>query len=239
MSAVPIDRKLFLSLTALLASCKAPEVAVDAPVVAIPSAPTASGAKAAKKPDPPPLPGVVATEDDDDVDDDEPAWPGTAKPPANRTIRGQTCPTTDNLVGTAPACRLTRGPGPTCESFADTRSECADFGRWLVPRVAERAGRCLDAKSGTRDICLFNVSVSCVMEALRDVCVDASPRIVTECKQAVDACKAAGASKTPGHMTQTSCVAALSGIKSARHGAFLHCAAESCTLLPCLYAAAP
>lgn len=228
-----IDRAAFLVLTAALsASCRppavAPEVVEVAPGVTPPPEPSAPPPASTS-----PAPAVAVPDDDGEVPYE--TWPGTAVVPLAKTIRGKRCDPSENARGAPPACALAAPPGPACESFSDTRRECPRLGRSLVPRVAEAAVRCLTHKSGTTDICLFNVGAACTIAALDEVCVDDSPAIEQACVKVMDEC----AEMEPKfrHMNLHACKAALSAIVPSRHPAFLHCAAESCDLVACHYAA--
>lgn len=196
-------------------------------------APTAS----AKLPDPPPDAGgpsqPVAVEEDDEQPYEP--WPGTADPPMAKTVHPQKCDVAENAKGKAVACSLKPAPGPSCESFTETRSDCPKLSRWLVPKVAEKAAACLNAKSGKSAICLFNVGPSCVIESLSSVCLNPDPKIEASCERVMKRCKSYDPKYR--HMNMDACRAALSAIVPASHGKFTTCAAESCDLIPCMYSA--
>ncbi len=161
--------------------------------------------------------------------------PGGAVPPLARTIHPQSCAKSENAQGAVGACSLTRPPGPTCESFGDTVDECRRFSRWLVPKAAAHATQCLRAKSGSQDLCLFNVAMACAAESFGAVCLDPSPKIEADCKKVADQC--ARVPLRSRHMTLDACKGALSAIVPARREKFVHCAAESCAMVQCAYAA--
>jgi len=177
---------------------------------------------------------AVATDDEDESPYD--ADPTVASIPLAKSIHAQSCDVADNAKGKPVSCAL-KAPGPTCESFTDTKSECAKLTRWVVPKAAEKAVACLNAKSGKKDICLFNVGVACVIESLSSVCLDAAPKIQTSCERVMAKCKKVD--REARHMTLDACKAAMSAIVPARQSRFLTCAAESCSLVPCIYAAEP
>lgn len=239
-----VDRAKFLVLTSALFACAGKTEPANDPggAVAIPPQPppppataTATATVEAPPPDAGPSRDVpVAVSDDDDEEPYQP-WPGTAQPPLAKTVHAQSCDVAENAKGKPVACNLQRAPGPTCESFGETRADCPKLSRWLVPKVAEKAAGCLNAKSGKKDICLFNVGPSCVIESLSSVCLDPSPKIAASCERVMTRC--AKADRKYRHMTADACKAAMSAIVPASQGKFLSCAAESCDLVPCMYAA--
>jgi hypothetical protein len=176
----------------------------------------------------------LAVDNDDDEQPYEP-WPGTANPPMAKTVHAQKCDVAENAKGKAVACALKPMPGPSCESFGETKADCPKLSRWLVPKVAEKAASCLNAKSGKKDICLFNVGPSCVIESLSSVCSNPDPKIDASCERVMKRCKSTEGKHR--HMTLDACKAALSAIVPASQGKFTTCAAESCDLIPCMYQA--
>ena len=233
-----VDRTKFLVLTsALLASCKGETQTHENGPIVIPTQPPAT-ASIARDPEPPPQAVMDAGPKEAPVaaeEDEEPyePWPGTATVPLAKTVKGQSCEVAENAKGTV-ACTL-RPPGPTCESFSETKGECARLRSWLVPRVAEKASKCLNAKSGKQDICSFNIGAACIIQAFDDVCLDPSPKIDTSCKRVMSKCSAV--ERQYRHINFGACKAALSAVVPARHGKFITCAQESCDLVPCTYAA--
>lgn len=241
-----VDRAGFLFFTsALLSACGTKQEGPNAPgAVTIPPQPPlpaqATGPAKAREPSPADAGGqgdlaVASSDEDDEEEAPYQPWPGTANPPLARTVHAQTCDLADNARGQPAGCALKPGPGPTCESFGATRVDCAKLTRWLVPRVAAKAQACLAGKSGKSDICLFNVGPSCVIQALSSVCLDPSPKIETACENVMMRCRKVDARHR--HMTSEACKAAMSAIVPARRAPFLSCAAESCDLVPCIYAA--
>jgi hypothetical protein len=232
-----VDRARFLLLTsALFAACKEGEPPPSAPIV-IPPQPPAPPETA--KPEPPPIVDagvkapVVVAQDGDDEEPYEP-WEGAADVPMAKSVHAQACEASDNQKG-AVQCALKAPPGPACESFASTRSECAKLRSWLVPRAAEKTAQCLQQKSGKQDICNFNIGPACFVAALSSVCLDDSARNEADCKKVMSAC--GSVEKKYRHMNTSACRAALSAIVPGRRGKFVTCAAESCDLVPCYYAA--
>jgi hypothetical protein len=239
-----VDRGSFLALTAaLFAACgpAAPPVAATSVTVPElprpPEAPAALDAGAIERPaepePPPPAPTPPARSD---TGDEAPYETGSgATPPLASSLHPQACPPAGNTVGLWPGCALTRPPGPTCESYGDTLKECQRFKRWLTPRAAAHAAACLQAKSGKAELCEFNAAMACASEAFGVACLDPSPAVDRECRDVDDAC--AKVPRRYRHMTFDACRAALSAIVPARRRAFVHCAAESCALVQCAYAA--
>jgi hypothetical protein len=240
-----IDRGKFLFLTSALFACASKTEPVNDPGSAVtippqPPPPPAASPTADKNAEAPAADAgtsrdvPVAVSDDEDEEPYEP-WPGTAQPPLAKTVHAQSCDVAENAKGKAVACTLKPAPGPTCESFGETRSDCPKLSRWLVPKVAEKAAACLNAKSGKKDICLFNVGPSCVIEALSSACLDPSPKVASSCERVMSRC--ARVERKHRHMTADACKAAMSAIVPASQTKFLSCAAESCDLVPCMYAA--
>lgn len=242
MSSLAIDRSKFLLLTSAMFACGAKNdpAQVGGPIV-IPAQPPPTASMTATAPvktGEPPDAGApsqpIAAEEDDEVPYEP--WPGTADPPMAKTVHAQKCDVAENAKGKPVACTLKAPPGPTCESFSETRADCPKLSRWLVPKVAEKAAACLNAKSGKKDICLFNVGPSCVIESLSSVCLNTDPKIGEACERVMRRCKTYDAKYR--HMNVEACKAALSAILPASHGKFTSCAAESCDLIPCMYSAA-
>lgn len=238
-----IDRSKFLLLTSAMFACgtKNDPSSPSGPII-IPAQPppTASMSPPATAKLADAVPDASAKEaplavDDDDEQPYEP-WPGTADPPMAKAVKAQKCDVAENAKGKAIACTLKAPPGPSCESFSETRSDCPKLSRWLVPKVAEKAAACLNAKSGKKDICLFNAGPSCVIESLSSACLNTDPKIAESCERVMKRCKTFDPKYR--HMNMEACKAALSAIVPASHGKFTSCAAESCDLIPCMYSAA-
>ena len=159
---------------------------------------------------------------------------GTAKespdPYKGTPIKAQSCNPSLNNVGGPKACSL-KAPGPTCESFADTKQECPTMNKLLKPRVAAAAIDCMNRRSGTKEICEFNVSSICAYEALQTACID--PAAKAACNKVMARCGPA----PKGHynkMTQDACEAGFSGVADAKRAKFLSCVTESCRFETCL-----
>lgn len=243
-----VDRTSFLALTAtLFAACGPAAPPVTASTVAVPELPppppatsgppeAASATAPAVLPPGPQAAGLPAHRGDDDDGDEAPYRPsGGATPPLASSLHPQACATSANALGHSPGCTLTRPPGPTCESFRDTLNECRRFKSWLTPRAASHAAACLQAKSGGPELCQFNAAMACAAESFGVACLDPSPAVESACRKVVTQC--ASVPRQYRHMTFDACRGALSAIVPARRSAFVHCAAESCALVQCAYAA--
>lgn len=219
-----IDRERFLVLTAALAASipacattsPAPTGPAPEPLVIPPlAAPSATASASSSVPSRKPAPAPPA----------EPAANGAPDPYAGTPVTAMPCDPAENTVGIIPACAL-KAPGPTCESIDDTKAECPTLTRLLKPRVAAAAIACLNRRSGTKDICEFNVSSICAYEAFGSACLD--PSSVAPCKRVMTRCG------TGGKMSLSSCEAAFSGIVDAKRTRFLSCITESCRFETCL-----
>ena len=223
-----IDRERFLVLTAALAAsvpacattpATAPPVAeplVIPPIASAPPRAASAGASASAMPPrevPPP--------------DEPPQAPtaGSPDPYAGTPVHAQACPVAENAIGQIPACAL-KAPGPTCESFSDTKTECPPLTRLLKPRVAAAAIACLNGRSGTQAICEFNVSSICAYEALGSACLD--PSAAAACTKVMARCG------TGTKMSRSSCEAGVSAIADGKRARFLSCISESCAFESCL-----
>lgn len=146
-------------------------------------------------------------------------------------IHASACDPALNMKGAAPACAVRPPPGPTCESISDTKAECPTLHKLFKPRVAQAAIECLNRRSGTKDICEFNVSSICAYEALEAACLDPSAKAA--CTKVMARCGPA----PKGHynkMTQDACEAGVSGVADAKRARFLSCISESCRFETCL-----
>src|SRR5690349_3529148 len=63
---------------------------------------------------------------------------GSPNPYKGTPVTAQACDPALNKIGKAPACAL-QAPGPSCESFSDTKQECPTLNALLKPRVAAAA----------------------------------------------------------------------------------------------------
>ena len=213
-----VDRHRFLALTAALAACNAqPPVAPPGGVIEIPStapptpfAPTsASGA-----PDAGGASLVVKSEVD-----------------ASASVVGELEPvdacTATNAAGAPADCtKLRRPPGPHCESFDDTIDECKELTRVLRPAVAEKATKCMLAKSAAGTICQFGVAGLCAGQAFRASCAD--PSTADDCKAIVKKCARYPVETVP-RVTVAECQGALGAVAAKNRPAMLSCMSEGCT----------
>lgn len=222
----PIDRERFLVLTAALAASVSacattpPTTPAPEPLVIPPLAPRASASVATSSSVPTPR-----HEPPREEPREEPAATGTPDPYAGTPVHGQSCAPAENTVGIIPACAI-KAPGPTCESIDDTKAECPTLTRLLKPRVAAAAIACLNRRSGTRDICEFNVSSICAYEALGSACLD--PAASAPCARVMARCG------TGSKMSRSSCEAGYSAIVESKRSRFLSCITESCRFETCL-----
>lgn len=144
-------------------------------------------------------------------------------------VTAQSCDPALNRIGTPGNCAIS-GPGPTCESIADTKKECPTLSALLKPRVAEAANACLHRKSGTREICEFNITSICAYEALGSACKEPSAKVV--CDKVLARC--GGAQGNYNKMSRESCEAGVSGISDAKKNKFISCISEFCRFETCL-----
>lgn len=236
-----VDRERFLVLVAavgagvslLPAACgsSAPPSAPIEPV----NVPPASSAAWTSMPTyaAPPASPTSHTEPEPAPDAAAPAPPMVAAKAPNpydgTPVTAQACDPALNKVGAPGSCALS-APGPTCESFHDTKKECPTLNTLLKPRVAEAANACLRRKSGTKEICEFNVTSICAYEALGSACKDPSAKAV--CDKVIARC---GPPRGHYHkMSRESCEAGVSGIADAKKSKFISCITESCRFETCL-----
>jgi hypothetical protein len=134
-----------------------------------------------------------------------------------------------NAQGSPGDCsRLRKGPGPSCESFTDTRQECDDVKQTFAPAVATRVVDCLLAKSGKRDICQFAVVAQCASAAFRTSCTD--PASAARCRAIVRGCSSYPQSSTAvPKVTVAECEGAIAAVPAGQRGKMLLCMQEGCT----------
>ena len=145
-------------------------------------------------------------------------------------VTAQSCDPALNRVGSPGSCSI-QGFGPSCESIQDTKKECPTLNGLLKPRVAEAAIACLRRKSGTREICEFNISSICAYEALGSACNDPSAKAV--CDKVLARCGGSGQGSY-NKMSRESCEAGVSGIADAKRSKFISCISEFCRFETCL-----
>jgi hypothetical protein len=137
--------------------------------------------------------------------------------------------TCGNTIGRVGSCAGLRAPGPTCESFDDTRATCSEFATGMQPKAAEKAVACLMARSGKREICQFNVTQKCAVEALKSVCIE--PYSDQPCRAIMANCSRMSHSK----LTLQQCQRALSAVTSRNRVPLLTCITEGCSADYCFY----
>jgi hypothetical protein len=147
-------------------------------------------------------------------------------------VTAQSCDPKQNKEGTpaVASCSTLKAPGPTCESFSDTKQECPTLAQLLKPKVATAALECLKRKSGTQEICEFNITSICAYEALGEACLE--PYAKSACDDVIKKC-----GPPHGHynkMTRESCEAGVSGIADGKRKKFISCISESCRFETCL-----
>lgn len=233
-----IDRERFLVLTGVLAAAAgiAPGCATRTPPEepsppAPPFAPAVvSVAPLPPEPPPPELPTAAPPPPDRAAPDEAPSAAGAPNPYDGTPVTAEACDPALNAVGAPPRCDL-RAPGPTCESFGDTKKECPTLNKLLEPRVAAAAIECLRKRSGTARICEFNVSSICAYEALGSACLEPSAKAA--CDKVMARC-GAGPRGSYNKMSRASCEAGVSGVAASKRAKFLSCITESCRFETCL-----
>jgi hypothetical protein len=142
---------------------------------------------------------------------------------------------TENAKGTPGDCSGLRAPGPSCESFADTKSDCGAMRTKFRPRVAERIVNCVMGRSGSQAVCDFELMSKCVSNSLRVSCTDQST--LTQCRAIVSQCKQNWPSSERGVriLTTTECQALLASVAPRNKGKMVTCMAEGCNAGGCYY----
>lgn len=235
-----VDRERFLVLVAavgagvsvLPVACTTnptPPSAPTEPVYVPPSATTPWSPMPTYVPPPSPPPSASSTAD----------GPAPAPPPSPHAkapnpydgtpVSAQACDPALNRIGSPGSCAIS-APGPSCESINDTRKECPTLSSLLKPRVAEAANACLRRKSGTKEICEFNVTSICAYEALGTACKEPSAKAV--CDKVVARCGPSAGNYNK--MSRESCEAGVSGIADAKRSKFISCISEFCRFETCL-----
>jgi len=214
-----IDRARFLLLTASLAGggCSA-----NPPVEPVPQPePTSTGTEIVVAETPEPADPVVPVASVA-VSSTPTAEPVTPVPPPSGAC--------DNDTATVPACSISAPPGPVCESFSDAKSSCKSYKTGLRGAVAARAIACLNAASGTPDICDYTKSEACATAAIRTACIQ--PSTFNACSPVVSMCAGYSWSK----LNMQDCQQMLSSVKDGKRGAMITCMTEGCSLDSCTYA---
>lgn len=209
-----IDRARFLLLTASLAGggCSATPQGEPVPQ----PAPTESASE------------VVVPESADPVETADPVAPA---PTATATTDPVTPPagTCDNDTAVVPACSIKAPPGPFCESLTSTKASCKSYKGGFRNAIAEKAVACLNAASGTQDVCDFTKAETCAAAAVRTACVQ--PSTFNACSPVVSTC----AGNSWNKLNMQDCQALLSAVKDGKRGAMITCMAEGCSLDSCMW----
>ncbi len=124
-------------------------------------------------------------------------------------------------------CRRLKAPGPTCESFEDTKQNCGAIVRTMDKKTADRAVSCLQRKSGTRAMCSWDISGKCVESSLKNAKIDSQSS--RDCRLAERKC--GGVSSFDGR----TCRAAVSSVKPEFRDRVAACIAEFCEIGTCFY----
>ncbi len=219
--AMQIDRSRFLLLTASIAggacgssssSSSSGAIVVASPIVALPSSDEA--ASSAPKP--------AATGKSAVVTSDDETLAALDRSPPGSVDDGSMC----DEGGVAPTgCGTLRAPGPTCESFTDTKAMCGKLARGLRPRVAEKAVDCMLTKSGKQAVCDFNLANQCGMLAVQKACIE--PSTQAACAPVVRACG--------GAVQMRDCQLLLSAVTSKNRRNMISCITEGCSVDYCMY----
>jgi hypothetical protein len=232
-----IDRAKFLLLTSTLAAGGACATAnQDAgqmgAIVSIPAAsvppPPPSAVPTASIDDGRPRHGPVLPEpdpgEDDEDDDDDESVASTFK----LSPQPARC---DNNVGTPGVCGALRAPGPTCESFADTKDACGKMKAGFRPRVAEKVVQCFLQASGTQNICDFQKPQKCALVGLQSVCID--PSTESKCRSIVAGCSSGR--RRGSSLSMDLCQAALSAVTDKNKQKIAACMTEGCDAQYCFF----
>ena len=202
-----VDRKRFLlfaaSIAALTEACGAADPALSGPIdVAEPLTVVPLGDE--------PLPVGH-------VDDDGPATPMVGEPVAD-TLRQQ--------------CRdMKPPPGPSCESFDDTRAECEALPDVLVDEAAREAVSCLVKRSKTRSICRLGAVEQCFSTTVRKSRPATSA--TDRCRSLVQACSSNRFRRA--RLTLQSCTRAFAAVRPEGATVLGSCIAEGCDLGRCVW----
>ena len=225
-----VHRERFLILvTALAAGCHdggPPAEAPEPPVRWSPAAsPTGDASFGFARPRPAPnaegghtVPSELGAKGEEQGGDD----------PFTKEVAGERCNPWLNMHGFPGSCAALAPPGPTCEGFDSTKSECTSMRTHFKPRVAAKAIDCVLAKSKSPDLCSANVNGLCVYEALASVCVE--PAAAAVCVDLVKDCADIHKEK----LAQAPCEAAWSALRETDRPKFIACMSETCSFASCL-----
>jgi hypothetical protein len=231
-----VDRKRFLALTFSMAGagCNTPPAPASPPIdISLPQTSTAA-------------PAVTTTTDVPDAAAPAPTAPTSTEgivaggPAEGRDEgwgdagSGGACEA-ENAKGAPGDCAALRAPGPSCESFADTKSSCGEMRRKFRPRVAERVVNCVMQRNASRTVCDFDLVSKCVSSALRVGCAD--PSALTQCNAIVSQCKRTFPSSERGVriVTTTECQALLGAVAPRNRGKMVSCMTEGCNAGGCYW----
>jgi hypothetical protein len=210
-----IDRARFLLLTASLAGGGCSSNPTTDP--ATPPTPTETGQELVVPETPDPATTAEPTASADPQPTQTPAQP---KPPSGAC---------DNDTGTVPTCSIKAPPGPHCESFSETKMACKTYKSGLRGAIAAKAVSCLNAVSGTQDVCGYEKSQNCALEAIRTACIQ--PSTFNQCSPLVSQC----AGNRWGKLDIDDCQKLLSSVKDGKRQAMITCMTEGCSIDSCLW----
>ncbi|PRQ05862.1 hypothetical protein ENSA5_01820 [Enhygromyxa salina] len=206
-----VDRSRFLFLTASLAAaaCNQPRPATG---------PDTGDAEPARSGDR----SSDSAEQGEPEPGDPAVWleiePGTEDGQA--ATKGADC---DNSAGRPGGCTLSP-PGSHCESFQSTMQVCDSFSRFMQPRAAEAAVACLQAASGTRQICDLRIWDQCTSAGLQATCIEAETQ--SKCNVISDTCG--------GSLSRFTCQQALSAVQPQHIRRLANCVEEHCEVSFCV-----
>lgn len=220
-----IDRARFLFLTASLAGggCSS-----NPPVdPATPPAPAETGQELVVAE----TPGADTTSASDTSDAAPVETASSADPEPTASSQPAQAPSgaCDNDTGTVPACSIAKPPGPHCESFSDTKASCKAFRGGLRGAIAAKAVACLNAVSGTPDVCDWERSQKCGNAAVHTACIQ--PSTFNQCSPILSQCAGYAWSK----LTMDDCQRLLSAVKDGQRQAMITCMSEGCSADSCMW----
>lgn len=122
-------------------------------------------------------------------------------------------------------------PGPHCESFFDTKADCASFIDGLEDEAAERAVHCLASRSKTQAICRYDALQDCFVIGTSTTLPE--PELTSRCAGVVKRC--ASSRWARGDLTLESCGSVMAAVKEHLQGEMISCMAEGCGLGSCVW----
>ena len=117
-------------------------------------------------------------------------------------------------------CDDLKPPGPVCESFAHTKTQCSAFAKVLVPEAAGAALACIKGRSGQPTVCGINVPGDCALEGAQAVPKTATAK--NACRKLAQRC-----GRRRGWNT-AACESAVSGYRSEVQDKLISCIGELC-----------